>query len=90
MNLINRAAYALAESQTGCNDWGTLNLAQQEHFHEGVCAVLKSLRDPDDRMAEAGAEIIRNVGPAESNEAHLNDAANTWRFMIDVLLAEER
>ncbi|MEO6091653.1 MAG: hypothetical protein ABIT04_09425 [Novosphingobium sp.] len=90
MNLINRAAWVLAESQTGSNDWGSLGPGEQKQFHDGVRAVLKSLRDPDERMAEAGAEIIRNVGAAESAAAHLNDAANTWRLMIDVLLEDER
>ena len=90
MNLIDRAACALAASQTGGKDWELLGPAQQKQFQEGVRAVLQSLRDPDERMAEAGAEIIRSVGPEESNAAHLSDAANTWRFMIDVLLEEQR
>jgi len=50
--------------------------------------ILNALREPDEAMAEAGAEIIRNVGPSESDSAYANDAVNTWRFMIDALRDE--
>jgi hypothetical protein len=89
MNLIDRAARALAASQQGQDAWDKLDVAGQERFRDGVRVALNALRDPDDRMAQAGAEIIRNVGREESGAAHLNDAANTWRFMIDALLATE-
>jgi hypothetical protein len=50
--------------------------------------MIDALRDPDERMTEAGAEIVRNVSRAESREAYRSDAANTWRFMIDALASE--
>jgi hypothetical protein len=88
MTLLDRAARALAASQMGRDDWDTLNSDQKVLFQQGTRAVLKCLRDPDIRMAQAGAEIIRNVGQAESEFALLSDAENTWRFMIDALLEE--
>jgi hypothetical protein len=88
MNLIERAARALAASQIGRDDWDSLDSAQRLLFLQGTRAVLKCLRDPDTHMAQAGAEIIRNVGEAESEFALRSDAENTWRFMIDVLLEE--
>ncbi|WP_313536832.1 hypothetical protein [Sphingomonas sp.] len=88
MSLIDGAARALT-SATGGPPWEDLDAKAQDFARERVRAVLKALRDPDVRMAQAGAEIIRNVGPAESWEAHLNDAQNVWGFMVDALLEEE-
>ena len=87
MNLIDRAAHALATFQLGRDDWDKLDKVQHEQFKEGLRRALNTLRDPDEHMTEAGMEIIRNVRPGESETAHLNDAANTWRFMVDALLA---
>lgn len=89
MALIDKAAMALAQMQ-GAGDWDGLAPEAQEQFRSGVYAVLSALRDPDAVMAEAGAEIIRNVGPAETGAAHRSDAVNTWRFMVDALLGERR
>lgn len=88
MSLVDRAARALAVSRSDLDDWDALGEMRQEQLRKAVRAALKTLRDPDDRMMEAGAEIVRNVGPAESEFAYRNDAANTWRFMIDALLRE--
>ena len=87
MSLIDHAARALA-AQRGQDDWEGLDGARQLQFRREVGVILRTLRDPDDRMAEAGMAIIRNVGLAESEVAHLNDAANTWRLMIDALLED--
>jgi hypothetical protein len=62
----------------------------QVRLKSGVRAVLEALRDPDMAMIEAGVEIIRNVGAAESEAAYVTDAADTWRYMINVLLGEVR
>lgn len=86
MSLVERGARALAASTMG-SDWDTLDAPLREKLKDDVRAVVRALRDPDARMKEAGAEIISNVRPSESEEAHLNDAANTWRFMIDAALA---
>lgn len=87
MGLIDRAAQALALAQDGV-DWDHLAPETQARFRENVRLVLNALREPDEAMAEAGAEIIRNVGPSESDTAHASDAVNTWRFMIDALRDE--
>lgn len=87
MTLITSAARALMAVQ-GNPYWERLDADTQDRARESVRVILKELRDPDVDMAQAGSEIIRNIGPAESPEAHLNDAQNVWRFMIDKLLEE--
>ncbi|KQM18274.1 hypothetical protein [Novosphingobium sp. Leaf2] len=87
MTLIDLAAQAMAKVQG--SQWAVLNGAEQQTLRDCVHAVIKAVRQPDVRMTEAGAEIIRKIGPDESDAAHLSDAANTWRFMIDALLDED-
>lgn len=87
MTIIDVAAKEMANMQ-GAGDWFSLDKDKQNYFRENVRIILKALRDPNVHMTEAGAEIIRSVGPAESEEAHISDAANTWRYMIDALLGE--
>lgn len=89
MGLVEKAARTLAQVHDGA-DWDGLAPDDRERFRDSVCAVVQALREPDTIMAEAGAEIIRNVGPAESLAAHLSDAETTWRFMIDALLSQRR
>ena len=89
MSPIDRAARALATSQGGEGVWDLLDAAHREKLKEGVRHMLRALRDPDERMSESGAEIVRNVGSGESQEAYRSDAANTWRYMIDALLDED-
>lgn len=89
MKLIDRAARALAASRSGADPWETLDMPGKEQWRKDVRVVLKALREPDERMAEAGTEIIRSVSPAETITAHSNDAVNTWRYMIDALLGEK-
>ena len=48
-------------------------------------AVLEAIREPSLRMTEAGATVIRYVGPEESPSGYQSDAANVWRFMIDAI-----
>lgn len=89
MKLIDRAARALAVSRGGADPWETLEMPDKERWRKDVRVVLEALREPDERMAEAGTEIIRSVSPAETVTAHHNDAVNTWRYMIDTLLGEK-
>lgn len=88
-SLIDRAAQALAAFQSGSEDWYGLGADRQDYFRGSVRKALETLRDPDARMGEAGAVIVGNVGPSESREAHISDAENTWRYMIDALLSED-
>lgn len=53
-----------------------------------VVAVIKALHEPSAAMQDAGSEIIRHVGHEESEESYRSDAANVWRFMMDVLHQE--
>lgn len=88
MQLVEKAARALAQARGG--EWDALPPEDRRLLRRDVRAVVLALRDPDAAMAEAGAEIVGNVGPGESRAAHLNDAVNTWRFMVDALLDEAR
>lgn len=47
--------------------------------------VLEAIHEPSLRMMEAGATVIRYVGPEESQSGYQGDAANVWRFMIDAM-----
>lgn len=88
MSSIEQAARALAASEGRLDAWELLAPASQENLKNRVRIVLNAIREPDINMIEAGAEIVRHVGPHESDEAHLGDAANVWRFMIDVLVGK--
>ncbi len=88
MKLIERAAQALAVALHGETGAQALPPTERSQLRKAIHAVLATLRDPDEDMVQAGAEIVRNVGKDETSEAHLSDAANTWRFMMDVLLAD--
>lgn len=87
MSLIDHAARALA-GEWHPQDWDSLGSEGQDRYRRAVRTMIDALRDPDERMTEAGAEIVRNVSRAESREAYRSDAANTWRFMIDALASE--
>lgn len=96
MHILDRAAIVLTTGSVpssgtvsgadGADGWEALDAAARDRARGRVRDILKVLRDPDERMMEAGAEIIRNVGREESEAARHNDAADTWRFMIDALL----
>lgn len=88
MTTIDIAALALAKARGGDHDYDALSPAVQDALKNEVRAVLHAIRDPGDRVTAAGAEIIRNVHQGESEEAFRSDAANTWRFMIDAVLAD--
>lgn len=87
MSGIERAARAVAALEGGSKVWETLDATARDHLKDHVRSILNAIREPDLSMMEAGAEIVRHVGPHESDEAHLGDAANVWRLMIDVLLS---
>lgn len=89
MTAIDIAARALAAARGGPDGYDGLASVDHAALRAEVRTVLRAIRDPSDEMAEAGAEIIRNVQPGESDHAFRSDAANTWRFMIDSILSEE-
>ncbi len=87
MAFMERAARALAASLDG-RDWDSLDANLQKRFRMAARAVLETLHEPDEFMMEAGAEIVRHVGPDESDDAYRNDAANIWRLMASATLAQ--
>ncbi|MFN3795984.1 hypothetical protein [Sphingobium yanoikuyae] len=67
---------------TGAPRW-TIYLPQ-------VMSVIDALHEPSLSMKEAGLEVIRHVGKGESDAGYRSDAANVWRFMVDVLRQDGR
>lgn len=88
-SIIERAARALAQSASGHDDWDSLDPEHQQAIKRDIRAVLHSIREPTDGMALAGAEVIRNVAPAETAKGHQGDAASTWRFMVAAAMDEQ-
>ncbi|WP_443970846.1 hypothetical protein [Sphingobium sp. CR28] len=92
MSPIERAALAFRKqlSPSLLSD-GSLPVEEkftEADFAEIARAAIAAIRDPDEKMQEAGAEVVKYVGSSESREAHRSDAANTFRFMIDALLSD--
>lgn len=87
MAFLERAARALAASLDD-REWDSLDANLQKRFRMAARAVLEMLHEPDEFMMEAGAEIVRHVGPDESDDAYRNDAANIWRLMASATLAQ--
>lgn len=85
MNLIEKAARSICRIQNESEDDASTGVPRWTFYLPHVRAVLEALHEPSLPMKEAGSEIIRHVGPEESNLSHQSDAANVWRFMIEAL-----
>ncbi len=89
MTPIERAAQAMHASAQPEWPWDDPDCAPlRKIYRDAARAMIAALREPSDEMNEAGAEITSNVGQSESRYAYQDDAANTWRSMIDAALAE--
>jgi hypothetical protein len=85
MTPLARAARALVLKESGTDSFDALEPELQEQVIESVKAVVEALREPDPVMAQAGAEIVRNVHGENGHAAFEGDAANVWRAMIDAV-----
>lgn len=88
MTPMERAARALCELDGRPEDGGHEGQPVWRAYLPQVQAVLEALHEPSVHMTEAGAELIRYVGPEESEEGYQSDAANVWRFMIGAMREE--
>lgn len=89
MTAIERAARAMHASAQPEWDWADPDCDPLRRiYRDAARAMIQSLRDPDERMRQAGAEIVRTVHASESPAAFENDAADIWRLMIEAALAE--
>ena len=89
MTPIERAARAIYEAVQPEWHWNDPEAElSRRMYRKNARAAIAALREPDDLMMQAGAEIVRHIGPDESEDTFLNDAANTWRLMVDAALAE--
>ncbi|WP_022684284.1 hypothetical protein [Sphingobium bisphenolivorans] len=85
MTPIERAARTLCKLNGHAEDAERDGTPLWRSYLPQVRSVLEALHEPSTRMAEAGATLIRYVGPDESEEGYQSDAANVWRFMIDAM-----
>jgi len=85
MDPIEKASRTLCQLQDDDADDVTSGSPRWTHYRAQVLRVVDALREPSQAMKEAGSEIIRHVSSEESSMGHESDAANVWRFMIDIL-----
>lgn len=85
MTLMERAARALCRLDGYQEDEERKGRPLWQSYAPQVRAVLEAIHEPSPSMMEAGAEVIRYVGPEESQSGYQSDAANVWRFMIDAM-----
>lgn len=82
MPLIERAARALAESESGHDVWRGLDAELRDELKENVRAVLKAIRVPTLCMCIAGHEHLEQEGGLGDSEG----VQDTWQAMIDAAL----
>lgn len=85
MTPIERAARALCKLDGHVEDGECEGKPLWRCYLPQARAVLEAIHEPSWRMTEAGATVIRYVGPEESPSSYQSDAANVWRFMIDAM-----
>ena len=85
MTPIERAARALCKLDGHAEDDVREGKSLWCSYLPQAQAVLEAIHEPSLRMTEAGAAVIRYVGPEESQLGYQGDAANVWRFMIDAM-----
>lgn len=90
MTPLDRAARALCVAQSGCDDYDALDEAMQATLKENVTAVLRAVREPSERMSDAGAyegEWSDTVWD-EKPEARRAYSEGVWQVMIDTAIEE--
>jgi hypothetical protein len=85
MTPIERAARALCKLDGHPEDGEREGKPLWQNYVLQIRVVLDAIHEPSLHMTEAGATIIRYVGPEESSSGYQSDAANVWRFMIDAM-----
>ncbi|CAN5323860.1 hypothetical protein BH10PSE13_BH10PSE13_11510 [soil metagenome] len=87
---IERAAQAMHASAQPEWQWTDPDCEPlRKIYRDAARAMLRALHDPSEAMRIAGAEVVSSVTAQESETAYQQDAADTWRFMIDAALEEE-
>jgi hypothetical protein len=90
MNPIEQAARRLCSAHGDNEDDMSAGAPRWTTYLAQVMTVIDALHEPNHTMTEAGSEIIRHVGHEESQMSYQSDAANVWRFMMDVLHQDVR
>ncbi|WP_236575251.1 MULTISPECIES: hypothetical protein [unclassified Sphingobium] len=85
MTPLERAARALCKLDGHAEDGEREGKPLWRSYLPQAQAVLDAIQEPSLHMTEAGAAVIRYVGPEESQSGYQGDAANVWRFMIDAM-----
>ncbi len=81
MSIIERAARALAKSESGSDDWDGLDEGVQQKLLANVRAVIEALREPSPEMIE---DLLLTEAGGGIDTLKVSD---TWQVMIDALLA---
>lgn len=85
--IIERAAQAMHASAGPEWSWDDPEYPQlRAIYRDAARAMIKSLREPNAAMLDAGYEIIRNVRNTESDFAIRDDTKAAWLMMIDAAL----
>jgi len=85
MSMIERAARALAKSESGHDDWDNLDPPLQDELRSNVRAVIAALREPSRWVSDAGEKY---PGTENCHSIGRHDMHTAWTRMIDALLSE--
>ncbi|WP_165912247.1 hypothetical protein [Novosphingobium sp. PhB165] len=85
--MIERAARALAESESGHDDWDGLDKDLQEELKENARAVIQAIRLPSRAVSGEGEKCL---GHEARHGIDWHDMEWAWTRMVDALLAEAR
>lgn len=85
MSPIERAARALCKLEGHPENIKFEGKPMWQSYVPQALAVIHALHEPDQQMAEAGAELIRYIRPDEPLSSYQDDAANVWRMMMDAM-----
>ncbi|WP_232494900.1 hypothetical protein [Novosphingobium kaempferiae] len=82
MDMIDRAARALAKEQSGVDVWDGLDAELQNDLRRDVRTVLEAMRDPEPDFGIPGERLL---GDARGHSVSRNDMTDAWTAMIDGL-----
>lgn len=85
MSTLERAARALANAQSGTDDWEGLDAELQAQLITEARAVIEAIREPSGEMALAGEKLL---GDDRCHSVDASDLRDSWMVMVDTLLSK--
>ncbi|KPH66864.1 hypothetical protein [Novosphingobium sp. ST904] len=83
MNMLERAARALANCQHGPDCWEGLDDDLQVQLIEEARAVIEAVREPSEEMSRAGEKLLSDERMHSISHIDMHDS---WVVMVDALL----